>query len=178
MTGYLYGLFQGDGNFMTRSLVFNVCENESELIGVILEEMSPTGVVPKIHHPNDGRYRIYYHSTELVRQWRELGLKKEIPSYVLSSDEEASQYIAGLFDSDGSVWANGQIELTIKNQRVSDQIQLLLSEFGVATLNHRYAGRDVNRIHPDAMCNRRAFADLVYSRVRHKEARLSEHRTA
>lgn len=124
---YILGLWLGDG--LSRQ-------------GVIVsgkQDVAMYNNIGEIRYLKEGYYRILVEG--LSRKLRICGLigNKHIPmEYILSSKEQRLELLRGLMDTDGCVDTRGRCEFTQKENRLSEDVYILLRTLGIKATKHTY----------------------------------------
>ena len=141
--GRLLGLLVGDGHVSTAAghVGFTAARREraEEFAGLATELF---GVDPSVEEQGS-RWRTYIYSGHLVEMLTEapsLDLpdgdasdEKTVPEAVLRSPRSVvAEFLRGLFDADGYAGGQGAI-LSTSSEEMSEQVQLLLANFGMLT---------------------------------------------
>jgi Holliday junction DNA helicase RuvB len=136
---YLLGVLVGDGH-IAKGSVAPVCviTCEESPMQVELQRICRAhfGTSPQVHKYGDKAARLNFSQSQ-GKVFLEFGITpvnardKTVPHTVLTGTKSvAVGFLQGLFDADGHVWKDG-IEFGTRSERLSQQVQLLLANFGI-----------------------------------------------
>jgi ribonucleoside-diphosphate reductase alpha chain len=151
---YLLGLYQSDGTQNNSSIMFDLWENDFDLVEVVEESVHELydkyGYTPRYF--NKGGYFVDNHNTQggvkkkrlTSSFFKEFGFKKgSVPQWIWESDEETQwSYIKGLLQADGTVYlsqSKGQpIQLSYAdiNKNFLKELQLIFNNLGLQSSIH------------------------------------------
>lgn len=146
---YLLGHYQSDGTQNQSSIMFDLWENDFDLVDVIEENVQDLhekyGHTPR--YSNKGGYFVDGHDTvggvkkkRLTSTFfKEFGFKKgSVPNWIWESDEETQwAYIKGLLEADGTVYLSQskgnpiQLSYADINKEFLKELQLLFNNLGL-----------------------------------------------
>lgn len=180
--GRFLGLFAGDGSCSAKGRVAIACDGQdADLIASIMEDVRAMGLAPGTEAvtTRNGqvlrRRVVYVPSVQLVRFLVSLGVADWstpdaryprrivcVPEVIWRSPRGViAQFLAGLFEADGSVSHRGVVSLTSKDGDFLSDVQQLLGMFGVEAV-----------VSKQRASQRGSYSDRVYWSVRLRRAAM------
>ncbi|HEX9075639.1 MAG TPA: Holliday junction branch migration DNA helicase RuvB, partial [Anaerolineae bacterium] len=142
--GYLMGLLVGDGHFEQgpNAPQFDITASESEIQNEITRiSRAKFHRTPRIKKYENRAPRISF-GQNIGHFMVHLGVKpvlageKVVPASILAGPADSARgFLQGVFDSDGHAWPEGYVDWSSKSRILSQQVQILLANFGV--ISHR-----------------------------------------
>lgn len=138
---YFVGLWLGDG----RSNGPEICTGDKEIVTWI-NEFANANQLLVTEKPNSPNSKCYYLGTErgqpnpLLHRMRRLELigNKHIPhSYKTGSQQDRLELLAGILDTDGYYVPQGAYDLTLKDERLIDDVIFIARSLGFAAYKKR-----------------------------------------
>lgn len=137
---YFLGLWLGDGNKCDQ----RITTMDHEIIDFLTEYAVENKLILKQHSHDDEKAEMYSISSGrkgtsniIMNRLRSYNLinNKHIPIEFLTNDRECRlQLLAGIIDSDGSVYRDGRgISLTLKDNKLSNDVLYLIRSLGFAS---------------------------------------------
>lgn len=189
--GYVLGAFLGDGAMTTGYPVLTQGVGRDDVVNGIIESLPESWNLVARRHGLNIRFIIRRpivkkngeSRNKLVAWFNSLGLlglnsyTKYIPKEVWTGGYDViRQVIAGLIDTDGSVYSknnySGIIEYTSMSEQLADAMLTMLHTLGIYAQKDQHSTNKAWRVSISGRPNLRKFRDLVPIRVQHKKARL------
>ncbi len=135
----LLGYLVGDGCISPKNNRIELVNQDRELYEDFVHLLEFFGLDPKLYHEKRATWRVYAHSNifinSLIKLFKENYKKeaKHIPSKILFSKKEClANFLAALFDCDGSVRKNlPTFEYVTMSKKLADHVLLALLRFGI-----------------------------------------------
>lgn len=130
---YFCGLWVAEGSIDSSIYRLSITCSDEE-VGELLESGKIFGL--RFTHNRKDQWRV--NSKELIELMRYIGMplvkapQKYIPDWVWSGKREwACEFLGGLFDGNGCIHVGNRVSYTSSSEKLTDGVQLLLSNFGV-----------------------------------------------
>jgi len=163
---YFIGLIIGDGNFnQDRTIRFTTAS--SDLLNLFKNYLFKLNL--KLGKDKSRKYDYYTTSKPLLYLLYALGLPSKNKSSTVkilplffNKYGLLSSVLRGIYDTDGSIYGN-TIELTTKSKRLSDELLLSLSCFGIVAIRKtkHIKGKEYQRILIQNVLERKLFRDKI-----------------
>lgn len=145
---YLLGVVQGDGTVSTRSICITVGDKEVAYKNTILQLWRDLGYKPKLYKIRS-TFRIDVNSRDLTDEFRPF---KQNGLWRLPPDINLSEWVAGIFDTDGCVSNNihtRQIVIVLKRSGNLNFVQEYFSSLGMVNVSvNDTTNKFNNKIYP------------------------------
>lgn len=142
---WFYGLVLGDGYVSsdgTNKHVLSISFNSNEVLtinkvcDIVQKELDLKR--PTVFNTSDNGATVYVHNKSLVQQLRKIKKSNEsihIPKFILEAGNYYKyNFIAGVFDADGSCESSGRISICSKYESFIFELQYLLSCIGINSI--------------------------------------------
>jgi intein/homing endonuclease len=173
--GYFLGMFLGDGNIGQGETINISCDCRDNIVDMMVEFGNNIGLDVKKRKSdkrNTNGITVHFNSRNL--KWllsNKFGFnggkfKKNlnVPLQIFKSPKNViREFIKGLFDADGTVYATG-CSFTTKNKQLAEEIQFLLLGFNIISYIRSYHNKVYNRTYYTLILNRQA-SDIFYNKI-------------
>lgn len=141
---YFLGLIIGDGSIAdSHKNSITITNMDQHIIDFVMKYTKSIGLNPKLSQTKSKAHNIHVHSSKYRKHLLNLGFKyckstgKEIPKYIRMLEKEPLSYlIRGIYETDGWVEKTNDstcICLALSNEKIIEQIQLILLNFGIVS---------------------------------------------
>lgn len=180
-TSYLLGLLTGDGGMTIKDRIYFSTADKQLLLSFKRFFEEEFGYKVK---PTSNKYDVVVCSSSIKSELIQYGLSeaysrnKKVPDYILMAPKEnVVAFLQGLFDTDGSVFKSGKVELSSSSEKLARRVSSLLLNLGVMHKfqikgNNQYADSYRILISGTGLL---AFAQQVGFRLKRKQERLNSY---